>query len=107
MPSELEAFRGTALLVIIMKAGMLSGINIELSSTLLIWIGLRDRLGTSIDISLNPRISIHASISISYAADHVLELSVHVSGRGYPQPFPWTDCFLVYVVSRRQYRSKG
>jgi len=28
-----------------MKAGMLSGINIELSSTLLIWIGLRDRLG--------------------------------------------------------------
>jgi len=45
MPSELEAFRGTALLVIIMKAGMLSGINIELSSTPLIWIGLRDRLG--------------------------------------------------------------
>jgi hypothetical protein len=107
---------------------MLSGIHVEPSSTPLIRIGLKDTLGTrlpcllslrtflkpdqgqisnSIDVSFNPRISIHASISISYTADHLLELPVHASGRGYPQPFPWTASFLVHVVSGRKYGSKG
>ncbi|KAG1741209.1 hypothetical protein EDD22DRAFT_959096 [Suillus occidentalis] len=91
----------TALPVIVKKAGVLSEINVELSSTPSIRIGLKDILVmhlpcllsayipqtkikqtfNDIDISLSPRISIHASISIPYAADYLLELSV-VRGEG-------------------------
>jgi hypothetical protein len=38
----------------------------------------------SIDVSFNPHISIHTSISISYAADHFLELSIHASRHDIP-----------------------